>query len=356
MKELDMGIRDFPDKAILAVDIGGTKIAAALVTHEGGILFRTQETTSKDGPQQNIAQIIRLLETLLATAGWKPQDIFGIGIGIPAILERDTDFVIWGPNLNGWRNVALRPVIEEHFGLPVCIEYDGHTAVLGEWWVGAGRGHRYLVDIIVGTGVGGGMILENRLVRGMNRLAGAAGWFTFRAGAGQDDPHDPALGYWEARTAGPGIARRAKELLATGEFSGSTLDGGPFGFTAKDVFAAAKQGDILAQTVCDEVADLLGSGIANIVSLVNPEVVILGGSVGANAGFLIPRIYESVYSWAQPVSARSVQIIESTLAGDAGLLGRCLQCPGAIREIGRSLWENIQDCSLAFHTLKTVDK
>jgi glucokinase len=91
--------------------------------------------------------------------------------------------------------------------------------------------------------------------------------------------------------------------------------------TSENVFSVAKQGDLLAQVVCNEVADLLGSGIANIISLVNPEVIILGGSVGANAGFLIPRIFEVVNTWAQPVSARAVQIIESTLAGDAGLIG-----------------------------------
>jgi glucokinase len=237
------------------------------------------------------------------------------------MLERDTDFIIWGPNLIGWRNVALRPSIESHFGLPVCIEYDGHTSVLGEWWVGAGRGYHSLVDVIIGTGLGGGMILENHLIRGNNRLAGAAGWFTFCAGPGQEDPNARALGYWEARTAGPGIARRAMELLSTGQYTDSMLARTASAITSRDVFLAAREDDALAKTVCNEIADLLGSGIANIVSLVNPEVVILGGSVGANAGFLIPRIYEVVNTWAQPVSARAVRIFESTLAGDAGLLG-----------------------------------
>jgi len=313
-------IKKSPNAPILAVDIGGTKLAAALVAQDGRILSRIQEPTGREGPQHNIDQIIHLLETLLSGAGLRTADILGIGIGIPAMLENETDFVIWGPNLEGWRGVELRPSIEAHFDLPVCIEYDGHTSVLGEWWVGAGRGHRSLVDIIIGTGVGGGMILEDRLIRGMNRLAGAAGWFTFCGGPGQVDQNDRSLGYWEARTAGPGIARRAQELLATGEYSDSSLANQPR-LTSREVFVAAQQGDALSKKVCTETADLLGSGIANIISLVNPEIIILGGSVGANAGFLIPRIYEVVNTWAQPVSARSVQILESTLAGDAGLLG-----------------------------------
>jgi glucokinase len=310
-----------PEKHILAVDIGGTKIASALVRGDGTILSRAQEPTGKDGPQQNIAQIVRQLDTLLADSGRTHEDVLGIGIGIPAMLERDSDLIIWGPNLNGWRNVALRPSLESHFDLPVCIEYDGHTAVLGEWWVGAGRGYHSLVDIIIGTGLGGGMILEDRLIRGNNRLAGAAGWFTFCAEPAQEDPNDRALGYWEARTAGPGIAHRAEELLATRQYSDSVLGTDSSPVTSREVFSAAREGDPLATTICNEIADLLGSGIANIVSLVNPEIIILGGSVGSNAGFLIPRIHEVVNTWAQPVSARAVQIFVSTLAGDAGLLG-----------------------------------
>lgn len=327
-----MGSGNSAEKAILAVDIGGTKLAVALVAQDGKILSRIQEPTGQDGPQHNIAQIVRLLEALLSACGLEAHDILGIGIGIPAMLEGDTDFVIWGPNLNGWRNVALRPAIEAHFGLPVCIEYDGHTAVLGEWWVGAGRGHQSLVDIIIGTGVGGGMILEDRLVRGMNRLAGAAGWFTFCIGAGPGNPLDRSLGYWEARTAGPGIARRAQELLAAGQYPGSVLENCKPALTSKDVFTAAEQGDLLAKTVCNEIADLLGSGIANIISLVNPEIIILGGSVGANAGFLIPRIYEVANTWAQPVSVRAVKIVPSTLAGEAGLLGAAY---GALLRFGK---------------------
>ena len=321
MNESAREIKAMPGEYILAVDIGGTKIASGLVRRDGTILSRVQEPTGKEGPQHNIAQIIRQLETLLAESRLTPSDVLGIGIGIPAILERDTDFIIWGPNLIGWRNVALRATIENHFDLPVCVEYDGHTSVLGEWWVGAGRGYHSLVDVIIGTGLGGGMILEDRLIRGNNRLAGAAGWFTFCAGPGQEDPNDRALGYWEAHTAGPGIARRAVELLATGEYPDSVLAKNPSILTSREVFSAAKEGDRLANIVCNEIADLLGSGIANIVSLVNPEIIILGGSVGSNAGFLIPRIYEVVNTWAQPVSAKAVQIFESTLAGDAGLLG-----------------------------------
>jgi glucokinase len=308
-------------KAILAVDIGGTKIASGLVRQDGTILSRRQEPTGTDGPQQNISQIIGQLESLLLEAELTSAEITGIGIGIPAMLERETDLIIWGPNLNGWRNIALRPEIENHFHVPVCIEYDGHTSVLGEAWVGVGRGYHSLVDVIIGTGVGGGMILDDRLVRGHNRLAGAVGWFTLNAEAPELSTRDRALGSWEARIAGPGIALRAAELLSTGKYADSLLAKEQFAVTSREVFLAARADDLLATRISNEFADLLGLGIGNIVSLLNPEVVILGGSVGSHAGFLIPRILEVVKACAQPVSGQAVQIIESALAGDAGLLG-----------------------------------
>ena len=309
------------EKMILAVDIGGTKIATGLVRQDGTILSRRQDPTSNEGPKQNISQITGQLESLLLEAGLTSRDIMGIGIGIPAMLERETDLIIWGPNLNGWRNIALRPEIENHFHVPVCIEYDGHTSVLGEAWVGAGRNYHSLVDVIIGTGVGGGMILDDRLVRGHNRLAGAVGWFTLNTEANQETTRDRALGSWEARIAGPGIALRAAELLSTGKYADSMLAKERFAVTSREVFLAAKAGDLLGTKISNEFADLLGLGIGNIVSMVNPEIVILGGSVGSHASFLIPRILEVVKTSAQPISGQAVQIIESTLAGDAGLLG-----------------------------------
>ncbi len=312
------------NRPVLAVDLGGTKVAAALVTSQGQIIAQVQQPTCQTGPEDGIGQMTGLLQMLMDRSGLKKQDLCGIGIGIPAVLEPDTDFVIWGPNLNGWRNVPLRARLEAAFDLPVCVEYDGHTAALGEWWMGAGRGRRSAAVIIIGTGVGGGLILDGRLVRGMNRLAGAVGWFALTdcvADQVEENQRDRSLGFWEARTAGPGIALRARQLLSEDPRSDSVLAGLPAGPTARDVFAAAQAGDALAVRVANETADLLGVGIANVISLVNPEVVILGGSVGSNAGFLTPRIAAVMRRYAQPISGRDVEILPSSLGGEAGLLG-----------------------------------
>ncbi|MCC7450311.1 MAG: ROK family protein [Anaerolineae bacterium] len=305
---------------LLAVDLGGTKIAAALVSTDGAILARNQEPTCQTGPQDGMEQIARLLRGLIADSGLATNQILGVGIGIPAVLERDTDFVIWGPNLTGWRNVAVKPELEQRINLPVYIEYDGHTAVLGEWWQGAARGYGSVAEVIIGTGIGGGLILDGRLVRGMNRLAGAAGWFALTTNAAPGDDRGHAIGHWESLAAGPGIAHRAQMKLA--QYPDSRLTQLTDALTAKDVFDADALGDPLAVQIIDETADLIGLGIANIVSVVNPEIVILGGGIGAQRGErLLPRISAVARRWAQPISAESVAIKPSSLGADGGLLG-----------------------------------
>ncbi len=308
-------------KIVLAVDIGGTKTAAGAVALDGCILARVVEQTRQDGPAAGIRQVISMLERVAAQAEAGSGQILGIGVGIPAVLAPETDFVIWGPNLSGWRQVDLRGALAAHFGYPVCIEYDGHAAVLGEWWLGAGRGCQSIVDIIIGTGVGGGMLLDGRLIRGLDRLAGAVGWFVLDPGAPVDAPRERALGSWEAHVAGPGIARRAQQFLRQEEGGESALHSKLATVTAEDVFQAAQQADPLALRIVSEVADSLGRGIANIVSLVNPEIVILGGSVGSHAAFLLPQVRQVVERYAQPISCQTVKIAVSQLGSDAGLYG-----------------------------------
>jgi glucokinase len=301
------------------VDLGGTKLAVAVVSPEGELLAQIQEPTCQDGPEPGLEQIVRLARALLESPNLAAYPIEAVGVGIPAVLERDRDFVIWAPNLHGWRDVALRPALEAALGLPVCVEYDGHTAVLAEAWLGAGRGFHSIVDLILGTGIGGGMILEGRLLRGLNRLAGAAGWFVLASDPNLHEERAESIGFWEAMAAGPGLALRARAELSLHPDSALA----PLGdrLTAVDVFAAAEQGDRLANDLLDRLAGWLGLGIANIVSLVNPQVVILGGGMGSQCTRLLPSIQEVVQRWAQPISARSVQLKVSPLGARAGLLG-----------------------------------
>lgn len=309
------------EKYIIAVDIGGTKISAATITVDGRIVHKLIIPTLQEGPEKGINQIIELVEKVIQRSKIELKCLIGIGVGIPAVLERDTDFVIWGPNLMNWKNIDLSNALRERFNLPVSIEYDGHTAVLGEWWMGSAKNCHSVVNIIIGTGVGAGLIIEGKLIRGFDRLAGAAGWFVFDNCTDPDRDDEKKLGCWEARISGPGIAQRAHKLLETQPKRKSILRSKGSEIVSKDIYEAAQLDDDLALQIINEIGELMGMGIANIVSLINPEVVILGGSVGSNSTLLLPNIEEIIRRYAQPYSAKSVRIVTSKLKSKAGLYG-----------------------------------
>ena len=287
---------------LLAVDIGGTKTACALVTREGVISVKRQQPTNLSGPQG-------ALEQIAAYAQQVERQPEAVGISLPAVLEHHTDRVIWAPNLPGWRDLPFREMVQDRLKLPAFIEYDGHAAALGEWWMGAARGYRNVVSVIIGTGIGGGLIIDGALWRGRDRLAGASGWFPMMGPEGLD--------HWENLAAGPGIARRAQKLIASGR--ATSLD--PAGVTARAVFDAARQGDALARQVVEETASWIGQGLATLISLANPEIIVLGGSIGRQGDLLLRTAQETARRWAQPISAHSTAIVSSVLGEEAELLG-----------------------------------
>jgi len=308
---------------VLAADIGGTKVSTAVISSAGEIMQKSKAPTDKSGPPALIGKIVAMLQDDLARSEVSTADVVGLGVGIPAAIDAARKTIIWAPNLPGWEDVPLHDELSTRLHLPVCIEYDGHAAVMGEWWLGAGRGYQNVVFVIVGTGIGGGMILDGRLYRGASRLAGTAGWFTLSTQR-VSDGHAHRVGHWESLAAGPGIVRLAEEKLREND-EPSLLRRQEADLhdelTTRRIFAAARQGDPLAGEVVRHVGEVLGIGIANIVSLLNPEVVILGGGVGIQSDLLLAPIREVVRDIAQPMSARAAQVVIAQLAEDAGLLG-----------------------------------
>jgi glucokinase len=295
-------IQGYQSMKLLTVDIGGTKIACALVNREGELSEKDQQPTNLSGPQAVAEQVVAYHASLV-------EQPVAIGISLPAVLEPDTDRVVWAPNLLGWHDVPFREMLQDRLALPVVIQYDGHAAVLGEWWKGAAQGYRHVVSLIIGTGIGGGIIIDGQLWRGRDRLAGASGWFPMVGANGLD--------HWENLAAGPAIARRAYALIESGR--SSILNTAQV--TAKAVFHAARQGDTLAQEVIGEAAEYIGRGVATIISLINPEIIVLGGSVGQQGDLLLDPVRETAIRWAQPISSRDVRIVSSVLGEEAGLLG-----------------------------------
>lgn len=282
----------------LAIDVGGTKIAASLVDETGRLRGRLDVQTDPRGGEPVVRQVIELARLAARDAG-----ALGIGVAVPAVVDQGGRVVRWAPNIRGWRNVRLAARLEEALSLPAHLEYDGQASAAGEQWVGAARGVDNVVMLVIGTGIGGGIICDGRVYRGSDGLAGAIGWLSCGGGAATSRVRRkvPAL---ESVAAGPAIARRGRRRLAV------------------DVFAAAAAGNARARRVIEATTELLGCVVADLVSLLNPDLVVLGGGVGSEIGKrLLPHIRTTVRERAQPVSAKRVRVAVSALGPNAGLYG-----------------------------------
>jgi glucokinase len=285
-------------KIVLAVDLGGTKTAIARVDEQGAMRDRTT-LPAAHSLEGSVAQIAAACEGVAA-----------VGIIVPGIYTHSTGMA-WCPNLWGRDEVPLLRALHDRVPVPVAIDSDRSGYVLGESWLGAARGLRHVVFVSIGTGIGVGILSDGVLIRGAAGIAGATGWFAL-----DPDWKDVygAVGCWEAEAAGPAVAR---------------LGGLP---DAQAVVAAARAGERGALEVLDSAARYTGMGVANLISALNPERVVLGGGLMIGAGALmLGRIRSEVTRWAQPVAARQCRIELTTLGEAAGVLGAArlaLACQG----------------------------
>ena len=277
---------------VLGIDIGGTSFSIGSVAEDGsrlGVLLN--EPTRPEGGADDVVNRICALarEVIRRTDAAEPgSTCLGVGVGAPGPLDTARGIVHLTPNL-GWVNFPLRDRIEAGTGLVAALDNDANCAVLGEWWMGAARGTRHALGITIGTGIGGGIILEGRLYHGASDCAGEIGHASIdangrRCKCGND-------GCLEAYASGPAIARRAVEAIEAGaETSLVARAGGRLeAITAQTVYEAAHDGDELAREVVGETARFLGSGIANLINIFNPEaVVVCGGVTGAGDLLFVP--------------------------------------------------------------------
>lgn len=288
-------------KHVLAVDIGGTKTATAWVDENGQISHRRRSPSC--GNMLDCAGAIR---EALAEA---PEEPAAIGIIVPGIFDSKTG-TAWCPNLWGREQVPLRAALEDQLGHTVVVDSDRTGYVLGECWVGVARGLKDVVFVSIGTGIGVGIKSGGHVVRGAHGIGGAAGWMA----VGPDWREEFArVGGWEALSAGPAIAK------AYGAAN------------AEAVVAAAKTGDCRAVEILESAARYSGRGVANLVSMLNPEMVVLGGGVLLGAAeWMLEIIRDGMKMWAQPVSSRVCKVEMTTLGEDAGLLGAAWLAHGEI--------------------------
>ncbi len=311
---------------IIGVDLGGTNIVIGAVSLDGSQQFGmhsipTRADLGSDAVVERIAQLVERVaaETMSATGASRAQ-ILGVGIGSPGPLDRETGVVILTPNL-GWTNFPLRDRICSAVQLPATLDNDANCATLGEWWLGAARGAQHVVGLTIGTGIGGGLILNGRLFHGVSDVAGEVGHTTIdangrRCGCGN-------YGCLEAYASGPAIAERAREALAGGEPSAmpALVSGDLSRLSAAIVYDAAKQGDRLAQEVVRETARILGIGIANLLNVFNPEVVVLAGGVTQAGDQLFEPLRAEVRRRAFKPAVDACRIVPGALQGNAGVIG-----------------------------------
>jgi glucokinase len=314
------------DRYILGVDLGGTNIVVGALSVDGRRQFgmHSVPTRAELGADAVVARIVELVERVAAetlAASGAPRDaLLGVGIGSPGPLDRARGLVIITPNL-GWRDFPLRDRVAEAVGLPATLDNDANCATLGEWWLGAAQGGRNVIGLTIGTGIGGGLILDGRLYHGASDVAGEIGHATIdstgrRCGCGN-------YGCLEAYASGPAIAERAREALAGGEPSGMPqLVGGDLSrITAALVYQAAREGDRLALEVVRETARLLGAGVANLLNIFNPDVVVLAGGVTQAGDALFEPMRAEVRRRAFKPAVEACRIVPGALQGNAGVVG-----------------------------------
>jgi glucokinase len=309
---------------VLGIDIGGTNLVVGSVAEDGSAVVATasEPTHSEAGATDVVDRLVALAERAIATTRREAPgaEILGVGVGAPGPLDTKRGIVLLTPNL-GWVNMPLRELIHDRLGLPAALDNDANCAVLGEWWVGAARGARHAIGITIGTGIGGGIIIDGRLYHGASDVAGEIGHTTIdtegrRCKCGN-------YGCLEAYASGPNIALRAVEELEAGAESRlSALVGGDLAkITAQTVYQAAADGDELALEVVNDTAKVLGVGIGNLLNVFNPEVVVVCGGVTLAGDHLFEPLRREVARRAFKPAVSACRIVPGELAGTAGVYG-----------------------------------
>jgi glucokinase len=309
---------------VLGIDIGGTNLVVGSVAEDGSALhaLESEPTHAEAGQSDVLDRLIDLAQRAIERTRQEVRgaDIIGVGVGAPGPLDTKSGVVLLTPNL-GWINLPLRQIIHQRLGLPAALDNDANCAALGEWWMGAARGTRNAIGITIGTGIGGGIIVDGKLYHGASDCAGEIGHTTIdtegrRCKCGN-------YGCLEAYASGPNIAMRAVEELKAGAVSRlpSYVGGDLSQITAQTVYQAAHDGDDLALEVVNDTAKFLGAGIANLVNIFNPEVVVVCGGVTLAGDRLFVPLRREVARRAFKPAVSVCRIVPCELSGTAGVYG-----------------------------------
>lgn len=302
-------------RAVIGVDLGGTNLRTALLNADGDILDRSKEATqAAEGHERVIAKLTASIERQRRNAMDRGLSVTAVGVGAPGVIRAGRGVVVKSPNFPDWNDLPLKELLERSLRLPVCVENDANAAALGEHWRGAGKGIDSMILLTLGTGVGGGIILGGRIWRGADGMAGEVGHMTILpegrvCGCGN-------RGCLEMYASARGIVMTCLERR---EQSGRERQGEDL--TAARVFQEASSGDAVAAGAMRDMGRHLGIGIASLINIFNPEMVVLGGGVKDAWGLFIEATREEIRKRAFAYPAERTKIVPSVLGDDAGMVG-----------------------------------
>ena len=308
----------------IGVDIGGTNIKITLADFEGkNIYSNTTPTRAEMGVEAGVANIKQAIKDLMQETNESAKTIEAIGFGLPGQIDYKAGMVKNLPNIPGWINIPLGKLIEDEFQIPTKLDNDVRCAALGELNFGAGKGCENLICITIGTGIGSGIVLNGKLVRGASNAAGEIGHIkmTLEKGplCGCGDH-----GCFEAYASGPSIVTMAKEFISGGKsakYKEMATDGI---ITPYIVAQAALQGDAVSLQIFKQIGEIIGVGLSSVINLLNPEKIIIGGGVADAGEILLEPIRKTIEDRAMPIQKEAVKVVPAQLANAAGVIGASL--------------------------------
>jgi glucokinase len=307
----------------VGLDVGGTSMKAGVVEESGRALSAISlPTEAHKGQEFGLERMCETIRAAVAEAGLKVEQISAIGVATPGTMDIPAGIILDPPNLKPWQNVPVRQYVQNRFHIPTAFQNDANAAAYGEFWVGAGKDVRSLVMFTLGTGVGGGIIMDDLIVEGEHSHGAELGHMKIE----MTNPRQCGCGRWgclEAYASATAVVKRTREALAAdrGQSSLHTMTLSGDEISSKRIFDAAAAGDALAETIVEDTAFYLAVGAMNMMHTIDPDMVVYGGGMIAAGEEFLDRIRRHVKELAFPVPAAKTQIRYALLGSDAGFIG-----------------------------------
>lgn len=315
------------DKFVIGIDMGGTFVKFVYARANGEILMYDKVPTRvSHGADAILGDVANKINDLVIKNGHGRENVIGCGIGCPGTVDADFRKVIFAPNLK-WNDVDVKGKLEELTGLSVFIDNDANLAALGELWRGAGRGVNDFICVTLGTGIGGGIVVNGKLLRGVNNNAAEIGHMTIDFNGAQCGCSN--YGCWEKYGSASALIARVLNFLSINKNQRSKIPSIIFELCSNDlsklncelIFEAARRGDPIAKSAVNQQIEFTAIGLINLIYIFNPNKIILSGGLSAASDALINPVIETVFKKAPKVSLRELEITVSNLGNDAGTMG-----------------------------------